>query len=597
MAQGYASYTLFVLIAPLAALVSVAIAVQAWRKRSTPIARALAVQMTIVSIWLVTNSTELLTPDEGLTLFLAKLDYPLMHATALAWLAVTLVYTGYQRWLSPGRFAWLCIIPALTTLAAFTNEWHHLIWQDLTFVEYGGMLAFRALKYGVGFWIAGVYLYAVIIIGALLVLRTFLQGFRLYQHQSIWLVVGGLTPLIVNFPFVFRLIRGFEKDYSPLAFALAGMAFAVGIFRYRLFDLRPIARSRLIDILGDSMLVLDEDNRVVDFNPAAQAILGLPADQIIGRPGVEVLRAWPDLVERFRNQADAQAEIALTRDGATRHFDLRISTLKDQRGRALGRLITTRDVTDRKQAEEEREKLIEELDAYAHTVAHDLKSPMSTVIAYVDMIEFLGQEHAIAAPIEKHLRSIQRTALRMSTIVDELLVLASVRRQETVKLGPLDTAALVSSARLRLSHMIEEVKPEIKLPETWPAAQGYGPWIEEVWVNYLSNALKYGGQPLRIELGAEPCPDGSIRFWVQDNGRGLTPEEQATLFTPFTRLGQANTKGYGLGLSIVQRIVAKLGGQVGVESRLGHGSKFYFTLPAAPPSEPAPAKPAAVTAA
>jgi signal transduction histidine kinase len=110
-----------------------------------------------------------------------------------------------------------------------------------------------------------------------------------------------------------------------------------------------------------------------------------------------------------------------------------------------------------------------------------------------------------------------------------------------------------------------------------------------VWVNYVSNALKYGGRPPHLEFGGELLPIVSnsnvitsrpARFWVKDNGPGLTPEEQARLFTPFERLSQVKVSGHGLGLSIVKRIVEKLGGTVGVESAAGHGSTFYFTLPA-----------------
>jgi len=84
-------------------------------------------------------------------------------------------------------------------------------------------------------------------------------------------------------------------------------------------------------------------------------------------------------------------------------------------------------------------------------------------------------------------------------------------------------------------------------------------------------------------LGTTPQADGKICFWVKDNGLGLRPEEQATLFTEFTRLNQIQVEGYGLGLSIVKRIIDRLGGEVGVESTLGQGSTFYFTLPAANP--------------
>jgi len=88
--------------------------------------------------------------------------------------------------------------------------------------------------------------------------------------------------------------------------------------------------------------------------------------------------------------------------------------------------------------------------------------------------------------------------------------------------------------------MLEEYQGEVIWPDTWPVALGYGPWVEEVWVNYLSNAIKYGGQPPRVELGATVQVDGMVCFWVRDNGRGLTPEEQARLFTPFTHFGQVS---------------------------------------------------------
>ncbi|HHJ06674.1 MAG TPA: HAMP domain-containing histidine kinase, partial [Anaerolineae bacterium] len=137
-------------------------------------------------------------------------------------------------------------------------------------------------------------------------------------------------------------------------------------------------------------------------------------------------------------------------------------------------------------------------------------------------------------------------------------------------------------AQQRLTYLIQTYQAEIMLPQHWPKAMGYAPWIEEVWANYLSNGIKYGGRPPRLQLGATEEPDGMVKFWVQDNGLGLSQEEQLKLFTPFTRLEQVQTIGYGLGLSIVRRIVEKLGGQTGVESEgvPGKGSFFYFTLPA-----------------
>jgi two-component system sensor histidine kinase/response regulator len=153
-------------------------------------------------------------------------------------------------------------------------------------------------------------------------------------------------------------------------------------------------------------------------------------------------------------------------------------------------------------------------------------------------------------------------------------------RKADATLEPLNMPPLVHDACDRLANMIDKRQAEIVVADavTWPIALGHGPWVEEVWINYLSNAITYGGHPPRVEVGAEAQADNTVRFWVRDNGSGLSPEAQARLFTPFTRFDQVRTRGHGLGLSIVQRIVERLGGQVGMESGVDQGSVFYFTL-------------------
>jgi signal transduction histidine kinase/DNA-binding response OmpR family regulator len=253
-----------------------------------------------------------------------------------------------------------------------------------------------------------------------------------------------------------------------------------------------------------------------------------------------------------------------------------------------------------------------ELDAFAHTVAHDLKNPLTSLIGFSALLErrfdilVEGEDKETDTDFHESLQyalqAINRSAYKMRSIIDELLLLSSVRGMESVEIQPLDMAYLTNEAQSRLAYAVEESQAEIVVPEHWPTALGHGPWIEEVWANYISNAIKYGGDPEhgvppRIELGfgdgTQPPLNASsdisasissspyIRFWVRDNGPGLTSEAKARLFTPFERLHQVRAQGHGLGLSIVQRIVEKLGGEVGVESQVGQGSEFFFTLPTA----------------
>lgn len=221
-----------------------------------------------------------------------------------------------------------------------------------------------------------------------------------------------------------------------------------------------------------------------------------------------------------------------------------------------------------------------ELEAFAHTVAHDLKGPLGTLIGLLDML----QDDAITLEADESFRTMlnigMSSAGRMNNIIDELLLLASVRKED-IYVSPIDMRNVVRQSLDRLSFMIDDYQPEIMVADRFPLVQGYAPWVEEVWVNYISNALKYGGAPPYLEIGADQVEDGMVRFWVRDNGAGLDQDAQNQLFVEFTRLDKIRAQGHGLGLSIVRRIINKLDGDVGIESVPGQGSLFYFTLPAA----------------
>jgi signal transduction histidine kinase len=218
-----------------------------------------------------------------------------------------------------------------------------------------------------------------------------------------------------------------------------------------------------------------------------------------------------------------------------------------------------------------------ELDAFARTVAHDLKGPLSAIIGYNDLLIRTGLELEFQERLEIY-QSLKRSSQKAVVIIDELLLLAGTR-QKVVELSPLMMDGIVGQVLERLGPAIIAQSAKIALPNQWPTAMGYAPWIEQVWTNYISNGLKYGGQPPCLDLGATLQADSMICFWVRDNGAGLTKGEQAALFVEFSRLNQDQAEGHGLGLAIVRRIIERLGGTVGVNSEPGQGSLFYFTLP------------------
>jgi PAS domain S-box-containing protein len=279
------------------------------------------------------------------------------------------------------------------------------------------------------------------------------------------------------------------------------------------------------------------------------------------RPKIRPMGLQQELSARHKSGREFPVEISLS------HLETASGPL------AMAFII---DITLRKQAMDDLASRNEDLNAFAHTVAHDLRGSLATLIGYSELlmdqdVDLSGQQ------VREALEMINRLGHKMSDVLSELLLLSSVRRDD-ISTRPLDMLPIIQEATFRLRRSLDESGAQVTVAESLPAAMGYAPWIEEVWYNYLSNAIKYGGSPPQISLGGELTDDGYARFWVRDNGPGLSYSEQLQLFRPYSSLANY-AKGKGLGLSIVRRIVEKLNGYVGVESASGGGCLFSFKLP------------------
>ena len=341
----------------------------------------------------------------------------------------------------------------------------------------------------------------------------------------------------------------------------------------------------LLESLAESVVIINSTTNILLVNKQAERLFGYAKEEIVGLP-LNVL-----LPDRFRTshpkhvtdyfESPKIRPMGLEQELSARHknghdipVEISLSHLETTSGRLAMAFIT--DITLRREALNSLKSRNEELDAFAHTVAHDLKGSISTLIGFGELLND-PEANLSDEQVGESADMICRVGWKMSDIVDELLLLANVRKGE-VDVVPLDMLPIIHEATFRLTHKIEEFDAEITVGEYFPMAHGYGPWLEEVWYNYISNAVKYGGTPPQITLGGELTKNGFARFWVKDNGAGLSQAEQSQLFVPCS-MRTISSKGNGLGLSIVKRIVEKLNGHVDVESEVNKGSLFSFTLP------------------
>ncbi len=567
-------FTLYAVPSLTAALIAAIFAFYVWRHRDGGGRKPFVALMLAILVWSAVNVVEIGTYTPAIKIFLANLEHIAIVLIPPLWLLLAVEYAGYGRLLTRYHHLALMVEPVVFLALLWTNEQHFLIRQSVQ-VDYSGSFPVLDVVSGPLFWAHIVYSYAVAVAGWLVFFQVFARASHIYRRQAGVMLLGALTPWVANVLFLADVV---VFDPSPLAFSFVGVLAAWGLFRLRLFDIAPAARDVVVETMRDPVIVIDNSGRVVDLNAAAQRVLGYTFAEAIGQPAAKVLDQ-PRLSDFYQDVTEVRSEICLEQNGKVCRYQIRLTPLQ-QDGRLAGQLVILHDITERKRAEAEREKLIQELDAFAHTVAHDIKNPLALVIGFAELLNE-GLDTLPESQLREVATSILKNSRKIDSITDEMLLLSGLRGSGRVVLAPLDMAAIVEETLQRLSYVVQEAEAEITRPEAWPAALGYAPWVEEVWANYISNAVKYGGDAPRVELGGERLPDGMVRFWVRDSGLGLSPEEQDRLFAPHVRLDRVSAKGHGLGLSIVRRIVERLDGHVDVESEPGAGSVFSFTLPAA----------------
>lgn len=552
-------------------------------------ARFLALTALSGSIWAIAYLLGVFNTDLIWKKHMIRIEYVGIVGTAYFFFLFAMSYTSFERWLNRTTVTLFAIIPTLGLLMALTHDLHPLLYQSFGLTTYNGLVITQK-TYGIGFWILMAHSYLLILGGALMLVSDVIRHPQMFKGQTYLLVIGAIMPLVMNVGYLAGLNPVRPYDLTPVAFILSSALLLIGMSRFKLLNLVPIGHDLVFRNVGSGVLILSADGHVLEMNPTAERILGRTQAEVAGKLNTEVFPEHRKLIDQYRDVNEAHAQITIP--ATKRTYDMQIAPLyhRSRVQEVIGRVVLLTDIT-------EREQMIAELDAFAHSVAHDLKTPISAMMGYAELLRN-DLDTTMTDRTDFITRSIIRAASNMDSIINSLLLLAQLRRADEIRLGAVDMAAVVSSVLSRFEQHIHEAKAEIIKPDQWPDGLiSYMPWIEEIWANYLSNAIKYGGKPPRIELGATLLPDNQVRFWVRDNGKGLTEEQRNKLFSEGTRLeDHAGTEGHGLGLSIVQRIAARLGGDVGIESTPGEGSTFYFVLPLQPTTTTETVQPAPLEA-
>jgi PAS domain S-box-containing protein len=588
-------FTPFILPLWCSGLVSLIVAWLVWRRRPSVGAAPLALAASAAAFWSLANSLEIACSRLEDKLFWANLEYLAISLIPVLWFTLALRYSSLGRKPTSAQILLLLIIPAITNILVWTNPHHGLMRQNI-YLDVDGPYTRVAKTYGPWLWVHTIYGYSLLMVSSARLFRLALRSPRLYRGQATSLLVAALLPWILNAVYLFGQSTFLRLDPTPIAFALSSTAAAWGLYRYGLFDVIPAARDAVFASMSDGVIVVDAHGRIVDLNPAAQRIIGYNEQQAIGHPLAALLADETELVQRLDDVHETRVEVAMGSAHNPTTYDLSRSPLRDGSGRPVGYVITLRDVTRRKQLEEQvrRSQKMEAVGLLAGGIAHHFNNLLTVVNGYS---EFVLRDLRPTDPLREDVEAILRAGTQAADLTRRLLVFSRFRKPQ---LSTMDVNEVLCAIEGILREQIPAgVTLDLALAQDAGPIEADPALIEQIVTNLVSNAcdaLPEGGdvtittgQALtsdvpRLKMMAA-APERFTTLTVSDNGIGMTPEVQAHLFEPFFTTKEVG-EGTGLGLATVYGIVGELHGGIEIETEPGHGTTVRIYLPQAQ-AEPA----------
>jgi PAS domain S-box-containing protein len=332
-------------------LLSLGIFLYAWRHRHVRGARLYAIFVAGQTASIFAFILELISPNLDTKILWDKFQFITETLwVIIAFLIFAIQFTEYKIRHPATTWILLLAAPIVFTILLVTDGMHHLIYPD---PHLNSARPFSELEYEFTYvvYLYALYLYTATFYGIGLLIRRIIQPHNFYRSQLATIAIGFLIPVVLSMFSLLGIRISAQRDVFPFSTAIGNLIVAIGLFRFRLFDLIPIAREHIIENIKDPIMVLDAKNRLVDMNQAALKLLGKTLSEVIGRPSSEVFARWPVIVSELEYLDVEQREISVREGGDTFFFDVNISSIYSNRHQLIGRIVVARDVTKYKTLE------------------------------------------------------------------------------------------------------------------------------------------------------------------------------------------------------------------------------------------------------
>jgi PAS domain S-box-containing protein len=536
------------------------LAVILWRNRETPGAGALAAANVAIGLW----SASLLgisLAGQTLSLVFLRTMYVGIVIVVFSVFVFGLEYTGRERYVTPVTLAVLSIHPVVTVGLAVVNPggvFFPNIEQSISvFISDTDDL------WGPAFYAHTLYSYLLLSALAAMILDLLIRSDRpLYRGQAAALLLATVAPWGLN---VITLFGPVEFDATPLGFIVATSLFTVAIVRYRLIDITPIAREKLIDNVRDGMFVVDTDDQILDANQAYADLTGVEVDSLVGTQVTTLFEGVPKMQAAYEEMTAEPVQSERQLSYSNRYVNVDATPIHDDRDRHVGWLFLVNDITELTQRERDLEQQIEKLDQFAGIVSHDLRNPLNVAQGYV--------EHAQATGDLSHLDETVDAMERMEAIIQDALALARGGEDVTEP----DEISLAATAQAAWEN-VDTAGATLSTTDGTIVADATR--LQRLLENLFRNSIEHGvpttdgeqrASDHRVEVGVEPADSDTVTVFVADNGVGIPDGKLDKVFeSGYT----TNDNGTGLGLAIVEQIASAHGWEVSAAHSDTGGARF-----------------------
>ncbi len=546
----------------LSCLVSTIVIYLLFKREQSPGSRCLKICMSCAFLWALADLLNLGSLTLSNKLFWDNISYIAIVIFPISWIFFVLEYSGKSKNKNKSLIIFTSSFSLITLLIVWTNQYHHLFRSEIFLIEISGIIVFGK-TYGPLFWLFIIYFYSLMIIGVILLFQSFNLSSSINRKQKIIFIVAIFVTWAASLAHISQIIIA-PVDFTSVSFSIMGAVLLVGITKYQLLDIVPVAYMNVFRNMNDGIIVLGRLNQIIEINPFMEKILEVENNKICGKDLGQISDKWPELNKEYMHLLSKSHYRKINLIKGTKTYEMGISKIFDPRNFLIGHLIILNDITIRKKMEDKlikSNKQIEELNETLQVINKILRHDLLNKLAVMKSALWLYEQKNDRSLINKLDRSIDGGI----DLIERIRELESfvLNKGEMI---PVDVRKIAEEVSANLNI------PSINISGNATALADQA--LFSVFENIMRNAIIHGKTD-RIDVDIS-SDNSECEIRIADYGKGIPEDIKDKVFEEGLSFG--DSKGSGLGLYIVKKTIERYDGSITVEDNKPKGTIFTIKL-------------------